>query len=793
MDDGAKSASPLPTEPRGGVRAARAVLPERYLDLGLIGLGGMGEVRRVRDTQLGRVVAMKIVGWRVVGDGRSEERFQAEARALAALEHPNIVPLYDFGRLRDGRAWFTMRVVRGETLDVPVRRAHAGGDPASIRRLVSLFEQVCQAIAFAHEAGVLHRDLKPGNIMVGPFGEVQVLDWGLVRGEAVGAVPNDAHTLQGAALGTVAYMPPEQARGRVEEHGPWSDVFALGGVLRFILTGEAPRPEHTPVQGALRPLAPVSRTGSAPAFLLDLVDWSMRWDPALRLPNAVTFANEVRTWLDGERLRADALEAFAQVGPLQRRTAELRAEAVALERRADAALAGVLPHEGERAKRAGWRLEDLAQLAARQAILCEAEIERTLHAALRFDSSLTVATEGLADLYRARMERAERRGDVEAAALIEAQLRGLGHHLDWLDGGGELSLQTEPPGATVWSVPWTLDGRRLIEGSPRVELGRTPLARVPIGAGRQLLVVEKVGCRAMRIPVRVRRQEHVDSVRSERGPVVHRLPAEELSDEWVSVPAGWCEVGGDASAPDALAARRVWIDAFLIGRNPVTHRAYLDTLNAMVEAGDVALAEQLQPGHGRDGSGAVFEREGDRFVVGAASPALDTPVCLVSWEDARQYAAWHSRRRGYTCRLPMSLEWEKAARGGDGRLWPWGDHFDASWTSCAGSFADAPHAVAVQDLPLDRSPYGVLGMAGNVRDWCLDLYSRMGATEHLGTVEVATVRSADSSVRVVRGGTWAANPAQCRSASRYGAPPGQRYLTVGFRLASSWPWVPTSS
>ncbi|MCA9489253.1 MAG: serine/threonine protein kinase, partial [Myxococcales bacterium] len=193
-------------------------LPVRYRDLGPIGAGGMGEVRRVHDAELDRVVALKLVRQDLGADG--VEQLRREARTTARLDHPAIVAVHDVGVLDDGRVWFTMREVRGQTLASLL----AADDRPRLRRLLDLLAQVGRAVAHAHASGVVHRDLKPDNVMVGPFGEVQVMDWGLGWALDDGA-PSDE------IAGTPAYMAPEQARGQAGLLGPPTDVYALGAVL----------------------------------------------------------------------------------------------------------------------------------------------------------------------------------------------------------------------------------------------------------------------------------------------------------------------------------------------------------------------------------------------------------------------------------------------------------------------------------------------------------------------------------------------------------------------------------
>jgi serine/threonine-protein kinase len=216
----------------------------------------MGEVYRCGDDALRRDLAIKVLRPELRGNADAEERFLREARLTGSLQHPGVVPVHHLGRLTDGRLCYTMKLVRGRTL------ADLLGDepdgPERLPRLLAIVEKVCQAVACAHSRGVIHRDLKPSNVMVGEFGEVQVMDWGLAKElsraepaaapdevtenvETVGRAEEAADLSRaGAALGTPAYMSPEQAAGDWDIVDERADVFALGAVLCQVLTGRPP-------------------------------------------------------------------------------------------------------------------------------------------------------------------------------------------------------------------------------------------------------------------------------------------------------------------------------------------------------------------------------------------------------------------------------------------------------------------------------------------------------------------------------------------------------------------------
>lgn len=226
-----------------------------------LGQGGMGAVYRAHDRELDREVAVKLIA-SPAPPPDAEDRLLDEARTLARLEHPGIVPVHDVGRLPDGRVFCVMKRVDGHRLDDP---RHSNTPLADRLRV---FERVCEAVAFAHDRGVLHRDLKPANVMVGAFGEVLVLDWGLAHlmsgppptggemgGEAGGATgAGEGGPPPRLIAGTAGYMAPEQAGYAASASDARSDVFALGGLLGFLATGTHP-PEDSSVQGAAWPAA----------------------------------------------------------------------------------------------------------------------------------------------------------------------------------------------------------------------------------------------------------------------------------------------------------------------------------------------------------------------------------------------------------------------------------------------------------------------------------------------------------------------------------------------------------
>jgi eukaryotic-like serine/threonine-protein kinase len=173
--------------------------------------------------------------------------------------------------------------------------------------------------------------------------------------------------------------------------------------------------------------------------------------------------------------------------------------------------------------------------------------------------------------------------------------------------------------------------------------------------------------------------------------------------------------------------------------------------------------------------------------LGGARWGDDWPMALVDWHGANAYAAWRASLDGQPWRLPNELEWEKAARGADGRTWPWGNHFEPAWTHASGSTADVPQRVPIGTMPHDVSPYGVQGMAGNVRDWCANPWTEAGPDVVDQRLMLGMASPADNVPYAVRGGSFGSTAHLCRAATRFGSPPTARFRSLGFRLVRALP------
>jgi len=294
---------------------------ERFDRIGVLGKGGMGEVRLYRDRRIARFVAYKVLKKTLENVPISRARFLLEARVQGQLEHPAIVPVHDLGETEEGELYFSMKCVRGVTL----RQALVRKDQEySLRRLLSAFSSVCLAVDFAHSRGVVHRDLKPQNIMLGHFGEVYVLDWGIAKvmhdtdtptADPI-EIPDTADTQAGSTMGTPKYMAPERKEGSAS---PCTDVYALGVILEDILAREA---DVAPELHSIQQRATAE-------------------DPSARYQTARALHDDLQRYLDGDR----DLEARRKLAE----THASRAEAALARAERDAAARADAGHEIGRA------------------------------------------------------------------------------------------------------------------------------------------------------------------------------------------------------------------------------------------------------------------------------------------------------------------------------------------------------------------------------------------------------------------------------------------------------------
>jgi serine/threonine-protein kinase len=515
--------------------------------------------------------------------------------------------------------------------------------------------------------------------------------------------------------------------------------------------------------------------------------------------------------LYGDLAREPGQREFARAREELARAQEALALRDAAKRQAEETrLPQVETHALASAKRARWRAEDEQAATSRESAEGEREAEQAALAALGFEADLPAAKEMLAKLYLARYEDVLPKRDgaeIDWWAKRTLEVGGAAYR-EKIEGPGTLAIKTDPSGAEAWlfryeerdrrllplpvsakgetreielpsvdALPWEAseeDKRRAREGTAyplqatefnRVEpfdsaQGKFPF---PLKPGSYLVLLRKAGCADVRFPVVVPRRGDV------RAEVSLAMP-EEIPEGFVYVPAGKFIAGSDPEAEDYTGEPRKetnpTVDGFFIARYSVTCGEYLEFLNDR----SYQTAQQAEGRAPRRGPGNPYwSATGDTFSLGTW--AADEPVIGVSWNDAVEYANWYGRRRGRTFRLPTEDEWEKAARGVDGRFFPWGDRFDAAFAAMMesrsrgiGGRSSVLERIGL--FPADESAFGARDMAGVVRNW-------------------TSSEAANGSTRIIKGGSWMNPAAWCRAATRSGTAPSDVNGFSGFRLAAS--------
>jgi len=467
---------------------------QRYESVGELGSGGMSTVVRVVDHALGREVAMKTLRADRRDSREHARALQREARLIGALEHPAIIPVFDLGLLDDRTPFYTMRVLPASSLAAVLQGLRAG-EPAiraqyDLRRLVRILVQIAQGLAHAHSRGVVHRDLKPGNVLLGDFGEVRIMDWGIAKRMGSERPPG----IEGLVFGTPAYMSPEQAQGQDSKVDHRSDIYSLGVILYEILTLRRPPQAATTRQQIIAAARPeqvppsaVARGREVPDELDELTMQMMARDPEQRPATMREIWQALERFLAGvqdrARRTAEAERCYRRaVDELNRYQAMLE-ERQRLQDEEERLQRVIRPWDDQSAKQQRWRLthrlQRLEVLIAHAFGIATELLRQAVDTVEHPDARQT-----LIELYWHRHDAAEAVDDSATKLFFARLAHDLEDSGEAEDAIGLLHIRSSPPGAVVWAVPFhEYDDPGTGAPGAQFEIGVTPITgcRLPVG------------------------------------------------------------------------------------------------------------------------------------------------------------------------------------------------------------------------------------------------------------------------------------------------------------------------
>jgi serine/threonine-protein kinase len=590
-----------------------------------------------------------------------------------------------------------------------------------------------------------------------------------------------------------------------------------------------------------------SAASDIPAPLVAACNKAMKREKSGRFENAAELAHQIHIWINGSTRQRDAIEKVELARSQEPEAVAMRARATALRSFSEEILADVPVFARASNKERGWIKEDEATTFEKRAQIKQRRKLQLLREALYSSPNLTEAHIELAAHHKARLELAEHRGDEIEVEWEEGRLRAhvealpaelevRAEHLRYLRGNGMLTITTVPEGAEVILEKYVKKKRRLVATDAK-SIGRTPIRAVPIRMGSYRLTIRALRHQEIVLPIYIPRVHHWDGLRplaEESMPI--RLPSAELevrgaqrrtslsvrgaeeegAEEFLErlddslqemrdrvestdrfmlhpddiyVPGGWY-LSGD---PQKTAPQKsIWVDGFVVRKHPVSNASFVAFLDNLVATGHADLARKLAPREMLDNGdlGAPIYGQDDTgmFVLNWEANTdgwmAESPVVMVDWLAASIFARWLSKDTHEDWRLPTQHEWEKAARGVDGRRYPWGDFCDPSFCCVRESRDNEVMPAPTHRFRTDTSPYGVRGMAGNVREWTSSINRTQPWLDENGIAAPETDGSPVMS-RMIVGNGWDDAISEVSLDNRSTEGGRYRALNLGFRLVRS--------
>lgn len=663
----------------------------------LIGQGGMGQVVKARHNLTYQVVAIKTLSPHLASDPGLRERFLQEARALAGLDHPNIMTLYTFLE-EEGKFFLVMQYIDGQDVDAMFRRC--GG--ISSRGCVPIYQLALRGLGYAHRQGIIHRDLKPANIMVTRDGRVKLTDFGiaLIQGGL-------RLTVTGAQVGTVFYMAPEQIQGSPAT--PRSDLYAMGVSLFETLAGRLPfeGDDYAVRKGHVEDPAPDIRQfrPDTPEIVAQVLNRALSKRPEQRFQNADEFC--------------DALGEWGNVIPL-----------------VECPLCGSKHPVGEGVSCPSCGKDELCRIhMVDEYNMCRPCVQldnRT--SSLHEQPSAPFTNESKNDAPGSYVYSAAP-SLTNSSTDLPYSLHGDGH-----SGSQSSQVSSLAPNAPS-SEMYNNSGPGIsaeLSSSEKTE----PLDPLLAPSTNQRIEQQEGG--SLHPSPRLSSRPHTSTGATLPPDITTRDRA-----DMVLIPEGYFILGAH-DEPNATPPKRCYLRSYYIDRYPVNHASYERFIR---ETGHAMPKHWWNPD----------ENKGRMY-----SPELTLhPIVNVSYTDAQAYCRWAGKR------LPTEAEWEKASRGTDSRLFPWGNDW-VDGMAQFGASSTSPSPMFVQA----KSPYGVCDMLGNVWEWVADWYA---ADSYIHMEETSPYGPSQGKYRTIRGGGFSDPPRTVRVTTRNFRPPVMGDTTLGFR------------